>query len=151
MDEQLSPLIGLPIGLQFVRPTLGQRTSTLQTRSLLPNPPSCSPFLMFSTISGNLLLARSKPRNYNYMEFWSGIGTFLFTDFHRFSAPAFAERVLSGHEPTIYSDPKLGLTLPSGALLTCLNRELTGSLLGNLSNPPSAHVIRIELLAIHSQ
>ena len=30
---------------------------------------------MFSTISGNLLLARSKPRNCNYIGFWYSSGT----------------------------------------------------------------------------
>jgi hypothetical protein len=33
---------------------------------------------MFSTISGNLLLARSKPRNTNYIGFWYSFGTARF-------------------------------------------------------------------------
>jgi hypothetical protein len=40
----------------------------------------CHRFSMFSTISGNLLLARSKPRSAYYMEFWSCSGT---ADFSR--------------------------------------------------------------------
>jgi len=34
-----------------------------------------SAFLMFSTISGNLLLARSKPRHHNWIGFWHSFGT----------------------------------------------------------------------------
>jgi len=45
----------------------------LQARSHLPNPPSFAlRFLAFPTISGNLLFARSKPRNYNYIGLWNG-------------------------------------------------------------------------------
>jgi hypothetical protein len=35
----------------------------------------CPRFSMFSTISGNLLLARSKPRSSNYIGFWYSFGT----------------------------------------------------------------------------
>src|SRR6266446_8118587 len=35
----------------------------------------CFPFSMFARISGNLLLARSKPRNCNYIGFWYSSGT----------------------------------------------------------------------------
>src|SRR5258708_4666630 len=34
---------------------------------------------MFPTISGNLLLARSNPRNCNYIGLWNGNGTFVFS------------------------------------------------------------------------
>jgi hypothetical protein len=58
---------------------------------LRANPPSFyAAFLTFPTISGNLLLARSKPRNYNYIGLWNRKRTADCTDFHRFSAPAFA-------------------------------------------------------------
>ena len=42
-----------------------------------PSKPSilCSAFLLFPTVSGNLLLARSKPRRYNYIGFWYGKST----------------------------------------------------------------------------
>src|SRR5438477_12902857 len=35
----------------------------------------CFAFLTFSTISGNLLLARSKPRHHNWIGFWHSFGT----------------------------------------------------------------------------
>jgi hypothetical protein len=35
----------------------------------------CCAFLTFSTISGNLLLARSKPRHHNSKGFWHSFGT----------------------------------------------------------------------------
>src|SRR5580692_1698821 len=37
----------------------------------------CPAFLMFSTISGNLLLARSKPRHHNWIGVWHSFGTVL--------------------------------------------------------------------------
>jgi len=40
----------------------------------------CSPFSMFSTISGNLLLARSKPRGCNCIGFWYSFGTDRFAN-----------------------------------------------------------------------
>src|SRR5216684_3901005 len=67
-----------------------------------PSKPSilCFAFLMFPTISGNLLLARSKPRRLNYMGFWYGKSTFVSTDFHRFSAPVTAA---GGYPPALNS------------------------------------------------
>src|SRR5216110_1863920 len=47
-----------------------------EERAPIPrNPTPLLRFLMFLTISGNLLLARSKPRNYNWIGFWHSFGT----------------------------------------------------------------------------
>jgi len=69
---------------------------------------------MFPTISGNLLLARSNPRNCNYIGLWNGNGTFAFTDFHRFSAPAFLLFINTDDTKT---QPGFGAPLEGGGLL----------------------------------
>src|SRR6266446_2378503 len=101
MIENLSALSGVAyekLGAIFPHlvaptsaPTVGYE-STCFASAFAPSKPSllCSAFLMFPTISGNLLLARSKPLSLNYIGFCYGKSTFVSTDFQRFSAPAFA-------------------------------------------------------------
>jgi hypothetical protein len=96
-----------------------------------------SAFLMFSTISGNLLLARSRPRHHNWIGFWHSFGTAMADDIAT-EANYFERNAARMGYPT----PKFrqqGLFVGSGVIEAGCNAECIVTRSLPVGSPPVSH------------